>query len=157
MYRYCPKCGAEYRPGFNECSDCRVALVDEEPTEAELRKRARAEQHELVEVYRSGRIDAQVICSVLEGHGIAAVTDNPGHGNYPVTVGDLGAGRIFVRAEDAEAALRLIQSTTTPELPPDEGDDFEPAGLLMWERGWVRAIAGGLAASLIALYVLELR
>jgi hypothetical protein len=23
---YCPQCGAEYRNGFTECSDCRVAL-----------------------------------------------------------------------------------------------------------------------------------
>lgn len=26
---YCPGCGVEYRPGFAECSDCRVTLVDE--------------------------------------------------------------------------------------------------------------------------------
>jgi len=24
----CPKCGAEYTPGFRECPDCRVALVE---------------------------------------------------------------------------------------------------------------------------------
>jgi hypothetical protein len=24
---YCPQCGAEYREGFTECSDCQVALV----------------------------------------------------------------------------------------------------------------------------------
>jgi hypothetical protein len=24
---YCPQCGVEYRDGFTECSDCRVALV----------------------------------------------------------------------------------------------------------------------------------
>lgn len=28
---YCPKCGVEYRAGFTECADCRVALVDEKP------------------------------------------------------------------------------------------------------------------------------
>ena len=26
---FCPECRAEYRPGFSECSDCRVALVSE--------------------------------------------------------------------------------------------------------------------------------
>jgi len=25
---FCPKCNAEYRPGFTECADCHVALVD---------------------------------------------------------------------------------------------------------------------------------
>jgi hypothetical protein len=24
---YCPRCGVEYREGFTECADCRVALV----------------------------------------------------------------------------------------------------------------------------------
>ena len=24
----CPKCGAEYQPGFSECADCHVSLVD---------------------------------------------------------------------------------------------------------------------------------
>ncbi len=28
---YCPRCGVEYRVGISECSDCRVALVDEKP------------------------------------------------------------------------------------------------------------------------------
>jgi hypothetical protein len=32
---YCPKCGAEYREGFSECSDCRVPLVWEKPTKSE--------------------------------------------------------------------------------------------------------------------------
>ena|SRR5215467_35235 len=26
---FCPRCGAEYRPGFTHCSDCDVDLVDE--------------------------------------------------------------------------------------------------------------------------------
>jgi hypothetical protein len=28
---YCPQCNVEYRDGFTECSDCRVALVAETP------------------------------------------------------------------------------------------------------------------------------
>ena len=28
---YCPQCGVEYRPGFTECSDCHVALVERPP------------------------------------------------------------------------------------------------------------------------------
>ena len=26
---YCPQCAAEYRPGFTECSDCHVTLVED--------------------------------------------------------------------------------------------------------------------------------
>jgi len=28
---WCPRCGAEYQPGFTTCADCGVALVDEPP------------------------------------------------------------------------------------------------------------------------------
>jgi hypothetical protein len=28
---FCPQCGAEYRQGFERCSDCRVALVRKAP------------------------------------------------------------------------------------------------------------------------------
>jgi hypothetical protein len=31
---FCPVCKAEYRPGFTECSDCQVALVDALPVAA---------------------------------------------------------------------------------------------------------------------------
>ncbi len=32
---FCPECQVEYREGFTECSDCRVALVEELPEESE--------------------------------------------------------------------------------------------------------------------------
>ena len=34
---YCPKCGAEYREGFNECSDCQIPLVLWKPEQPEER------------------------------------------------------------------------------------------------------------------------
>lgn len=32
---FCPQCGAEYRPGFVQCSDCLVPLVDRRPQDSE--------------------------------------------------------------------------------------------------------------------------
>ncbi len=32
---FCPKCRAEYREGFVECSDCQIPLVDQIPQEKE--------------------------------------------------------------------------------------------------------------------------
>lgn len=32
---FCPECGAEFREGFTECSDCHVPLVWEKPPEVE--------------------------------------------------------------------------------------------------------------------------
>ena len=36
---WCPKCKAEYREGFTECSTCRVPLVDTLPEENEENKK----------------------------------------------------------------------------------------------------------------------
>ncbi len=33
---FCPNCGAEFRPGFIECNDCLVPLVEEPPELAEV-------------------------------------------------------------------------------------------------------------------------
>lgn len=32
---FCPKCRCEYRPGFTECADCGVSLVDHLPDKPE--------------------------------------------------------------------------------------------------------------------------
>ncbi len=32
---FCPQCGAEFREGFTECSDCHVPLVWEQPPQPE--------------------------------------------------------------------------------------------------------------------------
>src|SRR5438128_2047746 len=41
---FCPICFSEYRAGFTECNDCRVALVDQLPDEPE------PEFHEFMEL-----------------------------------------------------------------------------------------------------------
>lgn len=45
---FCPRCGAEYRPGFTHCSDCDVDLVDQDMTTPEYRQVRQSEPpHEL--------------------------------------------------------------------------------------------------------------
>lgn len=157
-YRYCPNCGAEYRPGFTDCFDCRIPLVDEPPDKSG--RRGGREPSPVVEVYRAGRVDAQVVCSALEGHGIAAVVDNEGGGGYPVTVGDLGSAGVFVQADDLDAATEIIESYEAA-LAGDFGDDdydddyeAEPRPLL-WESPLVRATAFVIALCLLVVYGLE--
>ena len=112
---WCPNCGDEYRDGFTVCRDCDEALVDR-PPEAESTEQNERDD-ELVEVYTVGRLDAELIRSVLEGNGIPAF--NLGGaitGSYPLTVGTLGAGRVFVRGKDEEAARDVIRAALAGEL-----------------------------------------
>ena len=59
---FCPECGAEYREGFDRCTDCDVSLVNEAPP---------AEEHEAppyVQVFETSEIDViPVIKSILRG------------------------------------------------------------------------------------------
>lgn len=58
---YCPKCGCEYREGFNKCSDCGVDLVNE-LAEVDLKI-----INEKKSIYASlpGRIGALIIDSII--------------------------------------------------------------------------------------------
>jgi ribonuclease-3 len=56
-------------------------------------------------------IEASVIRGLLEAHGVpSALASDVPHSIFPLTVSALGDVRISVRDEDAEAALRIIDS-----------------------------------------------
>ena len=109
---FCPECGAEYREGFTECSDCRIPLVPTlpEPTEDE---RALPDI-ELVTVFDSANPALIGIAkTVLESAGIEFVT--VGENSARIMFGAnpfVGRVRIQVaqdRAEEAEALLAEIE------------------------------------------------
>ncbi|MGH2730292.1 MAG: putative signal transducing protein [Actinomycetota bacterium] len=83
-----------------------------------------ADDDELVQIYEVGRIDAEVVRSLLEGNGIPCVVASEGAGGmYPVNVG-FGAGRVLTRRRDAARAKELIYEAergdfalTEDELP----------------------------------------
>ena len=62
---FCPQCGAQYREGFMECSDCRVPLV------AEMPKASGDPDLDLVTVLESGdRLMIAAAKSLLDEAGI---------------------------------------------------------------------------------------
>lgn len=78
---WCPKCKAEYREGFTECSTCKVPLVDTLPEENEVLEREKFVLPDGMEkpiaVYTaSNRLEAETICDLLREHDIA-VLDRP--------------------------------------------------------------------------------
>lgn len=164
MYRYCPSCRAEYRPGFTECADCGIELVDDLPEELGTPTPDRVDDAgfrpedvpELVEAYRTDRLDAEVVRSLLEGNGIPAMVSREGFSSaYPLTVGDLGAGRVLVPREHLQTARELIESASQGglELAADETDGSEGGAMRAWDRVPV-AVKGIIALAFILLLLL---
>ena len=46
---FCPKCGAEYRPGYTSCADCHIFLVNERPSANQLARLERVDADRDVE------------------------------------------------------------------------------------------------------------
>src|SRR5579859_7424717 len=69
---FCPVCHFEYRPGFSECSDCGVPLVDTLPAR-DARKQPRPASADDVVVARvHGQSMAEMWSELLANHGIAS-------------------------------------------------------------------------------------
>ncbi len=99
----CPECGAEYRQGFYECSDCQVPLVHELPAQPEPEPADR-----VVPILEVGPVEFGRVRSILEEAGIecfAAQDDGLG----AVLGTRLSSGVwVQVREQDAEPARRLL-------------------------------------------------
>ena len=106
---FCPECGAEYRQGFYECSDCQVALVHELPSEPEPESGER-----IIPILEVGPVEFGRVRSILEEAGIEcfAVQDD---GLGTVLGTRLASGVwVQVREEDAEKAKRLLRELLQP-------------------------------------------
>jgi len=121
---FCPSCGAEYRPGFETCADCRVALVDAPPQRAP----ARARLHEAdVPVARApNRPLAEMWAELLGQHGIACRLA-PLSVAETVYVPSQGGVEVRVRAIDAARAQALLPADAHLELAEGETEAAEPA------------------------------
>ena len=111
----CPKCGAEYQPGFTQCSDCLVDLVEPgsepapEPEDvAEPAERGPAPVTDPVCVYRStqrGRLPLAE--SLLRSAGIPFVASGE-HLQQLTGLDVFGPAELYVSAADAEDARAVL-------------------------------------------------
>jgi hypothetical protein len=72
---WCPRCGAEYRPGYTTCADCHVALVDRQPDSGapDLRHDSDRRPHpdrRFVELIRVPALEASMIVNRLRASGV---------------------------------------------------------------------------------------
>jgi len=108
----CPKCHTEYRPGFTECADCKVSLVEGTREDLEDEKN----YVKLVPIMQIGnQTDAAVVKSILGGADILFNIKNDGVQNL-IGLGAVGFGFnpltgpmvVEVEEERAEEAKILL-------------------------------------------------
>ena len=129
-FRYCPRCGCEYRQGFTVCSDCGVDLVDElaepgpaTPTPADLEALQSIVGADPVEVlYTGSELNAALVRGALVDAGIPAAVWSSGFGGY---LGHASSGvalaghRVMVHKEDEAEARQLIAAADAMAEEPN--------------------------------------
>jgi Putative prokaryotic signal transducing protein len=81
---YCPNCLAEYRPGFDTCADCGVALVRgpapvteaHAPADTKHHRHPTEDRHQVPVVLATlPRLQAQILAGKLQAEGLVASVD----------------------------------------------------------------------------------
>lgn len=98
---FCPKCRAEYRDGFNICSDCNVELIDELPP---LPEPEFVDFDEILGTYNPA--DVVFLKSLLESEGIQYFFKGE-HFMYMRPLAD--PVRLMVRKDQVEDAIELVK------------------------------------------------
>jgi len=102
----CPKCKAEYRSGFDTCSDCKVPLVNHLPQQEVPEERS--EDIDYIEIRRVGTFgELAIIKAIFEGEGIKYFL----LGEQMIGAGVIsggGAARLFVAANDELRAKNIL-------------------------------------------------
>lgn len=101
MRMFCPNCKAEYREGFDTCSDCNIPLVTELPKERELEF---VDFQELITTYNP--FDISLLKSLLDAEGITYYFQGE-HFSYvrPLAI----PVRLMVKKEQISTAAEIIK------------------------------------------------
>lgn len=115
---YCPVCGAEYRPGFTECSDCQVALVAEPPRASS--EEASAEYSSYVTIWSGDDpLKHAEILETLHEAGIPTRSLNREDRSFHLVT--MPAFEVFVPGEMADSAQEALKQIAAIENPDDPG------------------------------------
>src|SRR5262245_33223321 len=108
---FCPRCKAEYRSGFVQCSDCVSALIDQLPENRSTDKHARATLHDVelvvVRTY-STVVEAELAKSALESVGIDSMVRSDNEGSQSPGLTFSRGAELLVRGDDVEAAEDIL-------------------------------------------------
>ncbi len=117
-YTHCPNCLAEYRPGFDTCADCGIALVPgpapvtEEQAPVEMRPISRLRGRDEVPTVLCGlpRIEAQILTTKLQDEGLVASVDEPAlMSAYGAALPDARVLRVWVLESQMDEAREIAR------------------------------------------------
>jgi len=135
---FCPECGAEYRPGFSECAECRVYLVASLPegwTPTGPVRPVPTPDVKLIPVFKTTDVTLlPIVRSLLDSAGVRySIQGEEALGLLPVGAmgsnvsrASLGA-TIYVTELDASSVKHLLSEIESdfpdPVDDPDDPDD----------------------------------
>lgn len=115
---FCWMCGAEFVPEIDRCPLCGVVLTASPPESAGV---VFADEAVVTAVEVWNPAEAEIVCSLLRGHGIPCIlkAENQYAVDATYTIGPLARRRILVREGDLARAREILQAVPLPDSPPD--------------------------------------
>jgi len=110
---WCPSCGTEYRAGSQQCSECRVALVAEQPEHVPGDAEFEDDEGGLVELGEWPKLQAQLLRRRLETASVPVMIEWSSDVGGPV-------GTLLVPEEQADFASAVVNEIDVDEEITDD-------------------------------------
>lgn len=124
-YSHCPNCLAEYRPGFDTCADCRIALVpgaapvteEHAPEHTKGHRHPTEDRNEVpVVLCQVPQIEGLALVGKLQAAGLVAAVDEPGLWTaYGLAMSVTSGLRVWVLESQLEQAKEIARSSLSGE------------------------------------------
>ncbi|MGH2594340.1 MAG: hypothetical protein ACRDH7_00025 [Actinomycetota bacterium] len=117
-YSHCPNCLADYRPGFDTCADCGIALVhgpapvteEHAPPWTRGHRHPTEDRHDLpVVLCQIPQIEAQILTAKLEAAGLVVAADEPPLTAYGLAISGVSGLRVWVLESQLDEAREIAK------------------------------------------------